>query len=263
MADKLDLTILPIKEDGTEKKLKKPIHPNLPNIAQGEFGILIAPVKCGKSTILSNLLLNPNLYKDQFDIVYIISNTIHNDRTSRFLKKAFPDTIFSEYKDSIIDNIVKYQESFPKDKQPFIAVILDDFLGIKKGAAINNFISRFRHYNVGLVLMASQLFRGLPPIARQNATFCCIGGPNPNEKEVDKICEEYGDMYGGQENFKALYKHCTAQPYNFLYCPLQSNPSRAYKNFTEKIYEGKNLINVNKYKEEEADSESESEVFEA
>ena len=262
MNNGFDLTILPIKEDGTEKKLKKAIHPNLPNIATGQLGILIAPVKCGKSTIISNLLLNPNLYKDQFDIVYIISNTIHNDRTSRFLKKSFPDTIFSEYKDSIIDNIVKYQESFAKDKQPFIALILDDFLGIKKGASIYNFITRFRHYNVGLVLMASQLFRGLPSVARQNATFAILGGPNPNEKEVNKIAEEYGDIYGGQDNFKALYRYTTSQPYNFMYCPLQSNPSEAYKNFTELIYKGKNIINVSKYKTED-DEETDEEVFES
>ncbi len=254
-----DLTILPVKEDGTEKKLKRPIHPNLPNIATGQMGVIISPVKTGKSTILSNLLLNPNYFKDQFDIVYIISNTIHNDRTSRFLKKAFPDTIFSEYKDSVIDNIVKYQESFPKDKQPFIAIILDDFLGIKKGASIFSFLTRFRHYNCGLLLMASQLFRGLPSVARQNATFAIFGGPNPNEKEVNKIAEEYGDIYGGQENFKALYRYCTKERYNFMYCPLQSNPSEAFKNFTELIYKGKNLINVSQYKE---DTDSEEEIFE-
>ena len=78
----IDLDILPIKQDGTEIKLTRPIHPHLPQIQNGQVGILISPVKTGKSTIISNLLLNPNFYKDQFDMVYIISNTINNDRTS-------------------------------------------------------------------------------------------------------------------------------------------------------------------------------------
>ena len=125
-----DLTILSIKEDGTEHKLKRPIHPNLPDIAKGQLGLLISPVKTGKSTIITNLLLSKAFFAEQFDIVYIISNTIHNDRTSRFLKQNFPETCYSEYSDSIIQNIIQYQESFPKKKQPFIAVVLDDFLGI-------------------------------------------------------------------------------------------------------------------------------------
>tara|TARA_E500000318_G_scaffold111912_1_gene132599 strand:- start:21 stop:821 length:801 start_codon:yes stop_codon:yes gene_type:complete len=237
MSDKFDLTILPVKPSGTEKKLKRELHPNLPDIATGQLGILISPVKTGKSTIISNLLLNKNFFADMFDIVYIISNTIHNDQTSRFLKEQFPDTIWDEYSDNIIENIVKYQTSFPKDKQPFIAVILDDFLGIKSKAQIYNLATRFRHYNIGLLLFASQLFRGLPAVIRQNATFAILGGPNPNHKELLKMSEEFGSRYGGDENFLKLYHEATAKRYNFLYLDLQSNPSKAYRNFTDLIYE--------------------------
>lgn len=237
----LDLSILPVKEDGTENKLKRPIHPNLPNIATGQVGILISPVKTGKSTIISNLLLNPNFYKDQFDIVYIISNTINNDRTSRFLKKEFPETIFDDLSriDEIITNIITYQDSFPRGKKPFICIVLDDFLGIKKSSKINFLATRARHYNIGLLLFASQLFRGLDTTIRQNATFAIIGGPNPNEKELLKIAEEFGDIYGGQKNFLEIYKQATSEPYSFLYLDFQSNPSRAYKRFDTLIYEQK------------------------
>jgi len=234
-----DLTILPIKESGDEKKLKKPLHPNLPNIATGQLGIMISPVKTGKSTIISNLLLNPNFMRDQFDIVYIISNTIHNDQTSRFLKKQFPETIFDKYEDSIIENIITYQKSFTKDKQPFIALILDDFLGIKSKSMIYHLATRFRHYNIGLLLFASQLFRGLPPVLRQNATFSIIGGPNPSDFEIAKMAEEFGGRYGGEKNFTKLYKDATHDRYNFLYLDLQSNPSLAYKNFNELIFSSK------------------------
>ena len=159
----MDLTILPIKESGDEQKLKKPIHPNLPNIATGQLGLMISPVKTGKSTIISNLLLSPAFCRDQFDIVCVISNTIHNDTTSRFLKEKFPDTVFDQYSDETIKNIINYQKSFPKKDQPFIAIILDDFLGIKSNSIMYNLLTRFRHFSVGLLLMASQLFRGLPP----------------------------------------------------------------------------------------------------
>lgn len=235
----VDLDILPVKEDGTEQKLSKPLHPHLPNIANGQVGILISPVKTGKSTIISNLLLNPSFYKDQFDMVYIISNTINNDRTSRFLKEEFPETIFDDLNriDEIIQNIIDYQDSFPRGEKPFIAVVLDDFLGIKKSSKINYLATRARHYNIGLLLFASQLFRGLETTIRQNATFAIIGSPNPNEKEILKMSEEFGDRYGGQTNFLKLYKEASKKKYGFLYLDLQSNPSKAYSGFGKLIYE--------------------------
>ncbi len=234
----MDLTILPVKPSGDEKKLKKPIHPNLPNIATGQLGIMISPVKTGKSTVISNLLLSPSFYRDQFDIVYVISNTIHNDQTSRFLKEAFPETVFDQYSDDIIQNIITYQKSFPKKDQPFIAIILDDFLGIKSKSMIFHLATRFRHYNIGLLLFASQLFRGLPPVIRQNATFAIIGGPNPSDFEIDKMAEEYGAIYRGMDNFKRLYREATNKRYNFMYLDLQSNPTKAYRNFSDLIFEG-------------------------
>ncbi len=231
-----DLTILPIKESGEEQKLKRPIHPNLPNIATGQLGIMISPVKSGKSTIISNLILSPAFYRDQFDIVYIISNTIHNDATSRFLKEQFPETIFDKYSDETISNIINYQKSFPKNKQPFIAIILDDFLGIKGNSMIYHLSSRFRHYNIGLLLMASQLFRGLPPVLRANATFVILGSPNSSEFELAKMAEEYGGAFGGEKHFLQLYKDATPNRYDFLYLDLSSNPPKAYSNFTKQLF---------------------------
>ena len=84
-----------------KRKLKKPLHPHLPNIATGQLGYYdLVQLRLANRTIISNLLLNPNFMRDQFDIVYIISNTIHNDQTSRFLKKQFPETIFDKYEDN-------------------------------------------------------------------------------------------------------------------------------------------------------------------
>lgn len=237
------LQVLPVKPElHTNSRRYAHLHPNLPKVEHGEFGILVSPVKTGKSTLISNLLLNPSFYKGCFDLVYIISNTIHNDKTSRFLREQFPNTIHSEYSDSLMDEIIQYQESFPSEKRPSFALILDDFIGVKPKAKIFSFCTRYRHYNCKLLLMSTQLFRALPPIARQNATFAIVGGPNPNGKEVSKIAEEMGDIYGGEHNWRALYQYSTRQPYSFMYMPLQENPSVAYKGFTEKIYEGRNLV---------------------
>ena len=62
----------------TKHKLKYAIHPNLPDISTGQLGLLCGKVKSGKGVLISNLLLNKNFYKDQFDQVYVISPTIYS-----------------------------------------------------------------------------------------------------------------------------------------------------------------------------------------
>ena len=234
-----DLSILPVKPMEEENRAKRDIHPNLPDINKGSLLLLVSPVRTGKSTILSNLLLNPNFMRDAFDIVYIISNTIHNDDTSRFLKEQFPETIWSEYSDEIIQNIINYQKTFPKKKMPKIALILDDFLGIKQNSMIYCLASRFRHYHIGLLCLATQLLRGVPTVIRQNATHAIFGSPNPNSQEMEKICEEFGSLYEGKDNFLKLYNRAAQKRFDFLYLDLHNNPTRAFRNFGELIYQGK------------------------
>ena len=177
-------------------------------------------------------MLNENFYNGQerFDSVNVISNTIANDVTSRFMRKAF-DT-HDHYADHIIDDIITRQKSFDKDEQPEIAIILDDCLGsIKREARVNHLASRFRHFNVNLLIISSQNFRAVSPVIRQNATNVIIGSPFPNQKEMMKVSEEFGDMWGGSDNFIRLYRKATPNRYDFCYLDLQSNPPIMYHNF--------------------------------
>ena len=237
--------IYPVK-DPEEQYLNKsglpPVHPHLPAIdgyGGGACLLMISPVKTGKSTIVSNLLLSEQCYdaQERFDSTHIISNTIANDVTSRFLKEAF-DT-YDQYNDSIIDGIVEKQKEYPKEEQPEIAVVIDDCLGsIKREGRINHLASRFRHFNIKLLIISSQNFRAVSPIIRQNATNVIVGSPFPNRKELLKVGEEYGDLFGGPEKWIALYKKATPDRYNFIHMDLQSNPPKMYRNFDELIAEG-------------------------
>ena len=225
---------------------KHPIHPNLPQIAGpggGALILMVSPVRTGKSTIISNLLLNDDFYdaQERFDSTTIISNTIANDVTSRFLSKAF-DT-YDHYDDSIIDGIVSHQKSFEKEDQPEIAVVLDDCLGsIKREAKINHLASRFRHFNIKLLIISSQNFRSCSCIIRQNATNVIVGSPFPNEKELGKMAEEYGDVFGGAKNWLEIYKKATSEKYCFLHMDFQYTPPRAFRCFETLIAEGSNIL---------------------
>ena len=241
------MPVVPLEETGDDRY--PPIHPHLPQIAGpggGALLLMISPVRTGKSTIISNLLLGDNemgFYdaQERFHTTTIISNTIANDITSRFLKKAF-DT-HDSYSDNIIDGIVNQQKSYKKEEQPDIAVILDDCLGsIRREARINHLASRFRHFNIRLLIISSQNFRSCSPVVRQNATNVLVGSRFPNQKELGKMAEEYGDVFGGADNWLKIYQKATPDKYNFLHMDFQSNPPKAYRNFEELIAEGPNII---------------------
>ena len=230
--------ILPVKS--LPETDDRPLHPHLPK--PPALLLMIAPIRCGKSTIISNLLLNSNFFgQDYFDETIVFSPTIHNDKTSRFLRKAA--TCYDTYDDDTLQGIIDDQSSYEdKSMRPSIALILDDIIGVFKGKGgrepmINSLCSRFRHYGIDLLLMSSQNYRRVNPVIRSNATHMIIGSPFPNVKELNKIFEEMGDSFGGAANM-AIYRKATPQKYDFLYLDLTENPPVAYKNFQEKIAVG-------------------------
>tara|TARA_R100001463_G_scaffold80268_1_gene134722 strand:- start:108 stop:887 length:780 start_codon:yes stop_codon:yes gene_type:complete len=210
----------------------KPLHPHLPQPCA--CVLHCSPVKTGKSTIISNLLLSDQFYgQDYFDRVKVMSNTIMNDDTSRFIKDAFD--VEDHYEDRFVDDLIASQNKFDKEEMPSVALICDDLLGsIRREARINHLASRFRHYNIQLLYYSSQSFRKVNNVVRQNATNVIIGSPFPNTKELGKIAEEYGDMFGGMNNFLKIYAIATPNKYDFLHLDLQENPPVAYHNF-EKV----------------------------
>ena len=239
--------VLPVADPEPIKTNHPTIHPNLPQIdgfGGGALVLLVSPVRTGKSTLISNMLLNDNFYDGQnrFDNTTIISNTVANDITSRFLRKAF-DT-HDHYDDSIIEGLVQTQKSYDKEEQPEIAVVLDDCLGsIRREAKINHLCSRYRHFNIKLLIVSSQNFRACSPIIRQNATNVIVGSPFPNQKELGKMAEEYGDVFGGADNWLKIYAQATPNRYDFLHMDFQSNPPKAFRNFETLIAEGSKILN--------------------
>ena len=231
--------ILPVKDLPDDDE--RPLHPHLPK--PPALLLMISPIRTGKSTIISNLLLNPNFYGGEyFDETIVFSPTIHNCKTSRFLRKHA--TCYDTYSDELLEGIVADQSSYEdKSMRPSIALILDDVIGVFKGKGgrepmINSLASRFRHYGIDMLLMSSQNYRRVNPVVRSNATHMIIGSPFPNVKELNKIFEELGDSFGGAKNMEAIYRKATPEKYDFLYLDLTSNPPIAYKNFQEQIAVG-------------------------
>lgn len=229
--------ILRVKSPPKEKQ-RKTVHPNLPELPC--IMCLVMPTKSGKSTILSNLLLREDFYKDVHDNVTIFSNTIEQDVTSRFLCKAC-DT-YTGYDDNVLSGIVSQQKSFKDEDRPFIGLVFDDILGsVKRNSYLNHLVTRSRHYGVGLLAISVQSFKAVGPTIRNNCnSFIC--GNLQNMSELDKISQEYSGMFGGDEKFRKIYNKATEQRYDFLYLDLQNNPARAFRNFETQIAEGDKLL---------------------
>ena len=229
--------ILRVKSPPREKP-RKEVHGNLPELPC--IMCLVMPTKSGKSTILSNLLLRDDFYKDVHDNVTIFSNTIEQDVTSRFLCKSC-DT-YTGYDDNVLSGIISQQKQFKDEDRPFIGLVFDDILGsVKRNSYLNHLVTRSRHYGVGLLAVSVQSFKAVGPTIRNNVNaFIC--GNLQNMSELDKISQEYSGMFGGDDNFRKIYNKATEQRYDFLYLDLQNNPARAFKNFEIQLAEGDKLL---------------------
>ena len=117
-----DLTILPIKQPIVEKKIKH--HNNFFDVNGGACVLDIAAPRQGKTIRICNYFQNPNFLMGKLDAIYIYSSTITNgDATARFLLDQYGETIYSEYSDQHLQNIIDYQDQIPKAQRPNIAIV--------------------------------------------------------------------------------------------------------------------------------------------
>ena len=234
-----DLTILPLKTDKNSLKLKIPINPILPDLENNFVLLIFAPRGSGKTTLYSNLLLNPNFFKrENYQYAFIISSTIYQDLTAVALREHFKSTLYDVYDDEIISNLIKFQRSFEIEDRPKTILILDDFAG-NRIKAVSHGITRFRHDNISCILSAQQS-KSVQKIARLNATDIMVFSTK-NFKEIEDIYTEYGMLFGSLEKWIQLFRYATKEPYCFLYMKIDKKPYRCFKNFTEDI--------TNKFKE--------------
>ena len=84
-------------------------------------------------------------------------------------------------------------------------------------------------------MISTQLFRKVSPTIRANANWILIGRLQ-NEGELEKLSDEYSSMFGGDKNFRELYKQATKKKYNFMTLNLSENPAEIMINFDTKIY---------------------------
>ena len=222
--------IYKVKDPAPNEKFKD-LHPHLP--APPSLLLIIGSIKQGKSNLVVNLCLSPEMYKDKFDEVHIISNTLNADPKGKILKKYF--ACEDHYKDEMIDNIIDKQKSYDESTRPSVAIFLDDILNkdFTKTNKVSFLATKFRHYGIDMLCFTTQSFRAISGLIRGNATDVIIM-KQQSKKELEKIVEEYGQYYG-DERFVEMYDEVMKKKYDFLYLKLSENPAQLFRNFEERL----------------------------
>ena len=237
--------VIPVKADVPNPRII-PIHENM--IKPPALLLGIGSVRAGKTTLLNNLVFRSRedgFYdsQDYFDQILIYSNTINNDPSARFLKKACKVT--DHYSDGMITQFIQTQKGYgERDDMPFTAMFLDDILGrnMKRNNEISFLATRYRHMNIGLLGIFVQNFKSVDTIIRNNATDIIIF-KQTNQKQLIGIAEEYHGQFGSMENFLKIYNIATSTPYSFLYLKIQEG--KALKSFERVIAEGSKIFDEN------------------
>ena len=248
-----DLEVLPIKiDEGDIVPLNRPIHSTMMDIQDGSVLLIIGKRGTSKTTIFSNLIMNPNMLSmENFDYGFIISPTANQDKTISKLVEKYKATTYTDAKniDNILKDIITFQKSFgDKSSIPRSFIFLDDCLGAIKRNSISNYLtSRSRHIlQGGMLCITTQNMKSIPTCCRTNATHVIIGRTT-NQKEFQSIYDEFGSIFGTYDEFKKATNYSWKDKYNFMYLNFtHPEGKKAFKNFTEDITD-KFFPQVNNY----------------
>ena len=96
MSNKLKIRKL-VELDDEKLKLPRQINPILPDISKRQLILVLGGVATGKTTFLTNLLYNDDFFNGMFQIKYIISPSLFNDRSARAFRQDESAVLFDNY----------------------------------------------------------------------------------------------------------------------------------------------------------------------
>lgn len=247
------LDILPVKipEQIQSKPLSKPIHPILPQMDKNVI-LVYAPKASGKGVWLNSLIFK-FWGMDNIDSLFYISPTIKTDKTAYWFREKYPNTLYTEYSDELINDIIRFQKNTPSKERGRAVIIADDCVDFSQNRnALTYLCTRARHVGC-LPIILSQSIRSVNKIIRNQASEVVAFKLNSDE-EINSLYETYGAIFTDKKTFRQICRYVWDKKYNFMYMRLDENPVEIYKNFTEKLNDRFKLGYYNNNDNQEVDN---------
>lgn len=243
-----------LENDQEQIKLKREINPILPRIDKHQVMLVLGGIGVGKSSLVANLIFSNEIYgyngNTLYDYVFVISPTLNNDKNQfmyrdRSVENGGNFILFDRYSDDIIDGIMDFQRKKEGETQPFSLLVMEDVMGTgtnNNHSKINELITKTRHYQLSIILIGQNINQAFSSTIKANTRQIFLKKMR-NSSEIKKFLVQYGDMFGGEDNFKKMYDYTFKgenTKYNFIYCNLDD--LFCMKNFDELMYYNEELL---------------------
>ena len=198
--------------------------------------IILGPSGSGKSVLLQNMIYD--IYKGCFEKIFIISPTIHIDKSWSPIKKYMTEQLkmnpekefcfMDTYDQKKLDEIVETQEkvaNYMKDqnyKSVYqILIVLDDVADnpslTRHDKLLHALYLRGRHSFISTIV-STQVFTALSPIIRKNITQLYAYRLR-NYRDLETLLEELSALVD-KKTLLEIYHEATKEKHSFLYIDL-------------------------------------------
>ncbi len=182
--------------------------------------LIIGRSGSGKTQAMVNMVTNPNLLGDYFDIVYFLTGSTPPDKELIKDLKLPKKNIIVDFDEEKVKSIMtKAENTIEKDgfkNSPKVLLLFDDILDSQKFLKSKTMITLAtanRHYNISYIF-CSQYYKKINAVIRTNSRYYMIFPSSMSE--CIKIGEELCPPQMSQKKFINYLQHATAKKYSFM-----------------------------------------------
>jgi len=209
--------------------------------------VIVAKTGGGKSSLLGNLLLKEDGYRDNFlpENIFIFSGSLAGDVKMRTITRELdidPENQFSDYNEEALEGIYDYLvsrfndlvEQGVKDKQELNSlIILDDlaysnaFKNNSKDSQLRRIFFNGRKFCISIIII-SQKYTSVSTPLRENLSALIIGASS--NKQVELVSSDHNYLKSGYNSFRRMFLDATKEPYHNLIINMDNDKEHMYYN---------------------------------
>jgi hypothetical protein len=218
----------------TLKLLKESSKDPIFDIISGpkQLNLFVGSSEQGKSHLIKYLLINLCMMK-KFKTGIVFTTTKF---TGGYDFIANKNLIISKYDEDILKKYLKkIREANTNGNSCPNFIIFDDMIGSLdvRSPFIQNFVSTFRHYNIGIFISTQYVYR-VDPLFREQTNRCFIFKQN-TKRSYEALYEAFGLGFEDYKSFKKQLDLITSEPYRcLLYKKEDTDMSKKYMAYKAK-----------------------------